>query len=134
MMRVWRVAVAVALLFTVAACDDSSSTTTSPGFTVGGTAGPVTAVTVTSGTNSTSGTSATTSQVMPGRTVQLAATAAYGANASQDVTSLATWSSSNPAVASVSTTGLVTGRAVGEADIFATYQSVTGSTHVSVTN
>jgi uncharacterized protein YjdB len=47
---------------------------------------------------------------------------------SQDVTSLATWVSSNTANATVSSAGVVTGVADGSGIIItATYQSVTGS-------
>jgi len=44
-----------------------------------------------------------------GATAQLTATATMGDGSTQDVTTLATWQSSNVAVATVSSTGVVTG-------------------------
>jgi hypothetical protein len=44
----------------------------------------------------------------------------------QDVTGLAEWSTSDPAIASVNSTGLVTPRATGEVAIRASYQGVIG--------
>ncbi|HJQ54384.1 MAG TPA: Ig-like domain-containing protein [Gemmatimonadaceae bacterium] len=43
------------------------------------------------------------------------------------------WSSSNPAIAAVSGSGLVTGKAAGNATIVATHRTVTGSATVTVT-
>lgn len=48
------------------------------------------------------------------------------------VTSTASWSSSNGAVATVNASGAVTGVGDGDADITATYQSVSGKAHVTV--
>jgi hypothetical protein len=53
--------------------------------------------------------------------------------APQNVTAQATWSSSSPAVATVSASGVVTAIAVGEVDIAATYQTVVGRLHVTIT-
>ena len=50
----------------------------------------------------------------------------------QDVTSLATWQSSNTSDATVSTSGLVTGVAAGTVVVQATYQNVTGSDQITV--
>jgi hypothetical protein len=67
-----------------------------------------------------------------GQTIQLNATAAFGGHqANQDVTSTATWQSSNAAVATVSG-GLVTAVAPGTVAIAATYQGMTGTVHISV--
>jgi hypothetical protein len=44
----------------------------------------------------------------------------------QDVTGLAEWSTSDPAIATVSSTGTVTARATGEVAIRASYQGGTG--------
>ena len=44
----------------------------------------------------------------------------------QAVTSVASWSSSNNSIATVSATGAVTGVAGGDADITATYQTISG--------
>jgi uncharacterized protein YjdB len=50
----------------------------------------------------------------------------------QDVSSLATWTSSNAAAATVSSTGVVTGVGPGGAVITATYSSVAGSAAITV--
>ena len=49
------------------------------------------------------------------------------------VTSQASWQSSAPTVATVNSAGLVSAVAAGEADITATYQSLSGKSHVTVT-
>jgi trimeric autotransporter adhesin len=66
-------------------------------------------------------------------TQQLLATGKNSDLSSCDITDLVTWSSSTIANATVSTTGLVSGVAVGSATITATLGSVTGSTGVTVT-
>ena len=71
-------------------------------------------------------------QIEAGQTRQLVATATQSTGATSDVTQQATWLSSAPAVATVSSTGLVTAVAQGEADISATYQSVKGTMGVGV--
>ena len=67
-----------------------------------------------------------------GGTSQLAATATLTTGTTQDVTSQATWQSSNTAVATVNATGLVTGVAAGAVQITATYQSVSGVDNLSI--
>ena len=67
-----------------------------------------------------------------GGAAQFTATAALSDTSSKSVTPDATWQSSNTAVAAVNA-GMVTGVAVGEADISATYQNVTGKLHVTIT-
>lgn len=67
-----------------------------------------------------------------GQTVTFAATAAFSDNTTSNVTTQATWESSNPAVATVSPTGVATFLAVGTVDVRATFRSVTGSTRVAV--
>jgi uncharacterized protein YjdB len=67
-----------------------------------------------------------------GGTSQFTATADYLDGSTEDVTSRASWTSSNSAVATVASGGLVTGVAPGAATISATYNSVTGSTTFSV--
>ncbi len=67
-----------------------------------------------------------------GQTSQLAATANYAKGTTQDVTSQATWTSATPAIATVSSTGLVTAVTAGVAEIRATYQNVTGSLQITV--
>lgn len=65
-------------------------------------------------------------------TSQFTATAALFDGSSQTVTSQASWQSSNTAVATVSSTGAVTGRASGSITISATYQSKTGSASITI--
>jgi len=68
---------------------------------------------------------------------QFVATAIYSDNTQQVVTGQATWVSSAPGIAQISTAGggrgNATGLAVGSATISATYNGVTGSTTLSVT-
>jgi hypothetical protein len=72
------------------------------------------------------------STAKPGDSAQFTATASLSNGTTQTVTNQATWQSSNTSVATVSSSGLVTMTSVGEVDIRATYQSVTGSAHVTV--
>ena len=67
-----------------------------------------------------------------GQTRQFVATATQSTGTTSDVTQQATWQSSAPAVATVSSTGLVTAVAQGDADISATFQSVRGTMGVGV--
>jgi Carboxypeptidase regulatory-like domain/Bacterial Ig-like domain (group 2) len=83
----------------------------------------VTAVLVTSG-----GASAQT-----GQSTQLTATATLSDGTTQTVTTQATWGSTNTAVATVSSAGVVTFVAPGDVDVRATYQSVMGTLHFAVT-
>ena len=69
--------------------------------------------------------------VTPGH--QATAVAAFADGSSREVTSGAEWSSSNTSVASVSSDGRVTPLAPGSTEIRATYQSVTGSAPLAVT-
>jgi hypothetical protein len=66
-----------------------------------------------------------------GQTSQLDAKATLTNGTSQDVTTLATWSSSNTAVASVTAGGLLQVLSAGSAQITATYQGVSGQFSVS---
>ncbi len=66
-----------------------------------------------------------------GATSRFTATVAYSDGSTRDVTSLATWTSSNSAVATVAA-GLVTGIASGAVTISATYQWLIGSTTFGV--
>ena len=50
----------------------------------------------------------------------------------RDVTSSAAWESSNPGIAAVSSTGMVTVVGNGELDVRATYQNVMGSMHLGL--
>jgi hypothetical protein len=67
-----------------------------------------------------------------GGTVQFTAMATFSNGITQDVTSQATWQSSNPAILTVSALGVVTAVGLGDADVRATYQSVSGSQHVTL--
>lgn len=68
-----------------------------------------------------------------GLTQQLTATGTYSDGTSQDLMSLVTWTSSSPAIATVSSSGLATGSSQGTATITATSGSVGGSTSITVT-
>jgi hypothetical protein len=61
-----------------------------------------------------------------GGTVQLTAMATKSDNSTQDVTSLATWSSTNTAIVTVSSSGLVTVKKGGACDVTAVYQGKMG--------
>lgn len=67
------------------------------------------------------------------QTSQLTATANFSSGAPQDVTSTATWGSSNSGIATVTSGGLVTAVGNGSATISATYQGTSGSLPVTVT-
>ena len=62
------------------------------------------------------------SAVVAGRSVQLVALAAFEGGTATNVTAAATWRTSDPAVATVSPTGLLTGLTVGETTVIADYQ------------
>ena len=68
-----------------------------------------------------------------GTSSQFTATAAFSNGSTQAVTSQATWTSSSVSIATVTNSGLVTATGAGEADINATYQAISGKSHVSVT-
>jgi Big-like domain-containing protein len=67
-----------------------------------------------------------------GGTSQMVATATLSGGTTQDVTTQATWQSSNTAVATVNASGLATGIAAGSVQITATYQSVSGIDNVTI--
>jgi len=60
------------------------------------------------------------------------ATGTYSDGSTQNLTSTATWTSSNTAVATVSTSGVATGVALGTATITAASGTITGSANLSV--
>lgn len=66
-------------------------------------------------------------------TVQLTATLHYSDGSTADVSSTATWSSSNVRIAAVSSTGLVTGKKPGTVTITATASGFSGTSTVTVT-
>lgn len=68
----------------------------------------------------------------PGDTAQFQATATLSNGTSRTVTTQAAWESSDQNVATVTSGGVVTAVAAGEAEIRATYQSVTGGLRVTV--
>jgi hypothetical protein len=63
----------------------------------------------------------------------LSATAAFSDGSSQSVTSQATWETNNAAVATVSTAGVATFLAAGDAELKATYRGMSGTARVAVT-
>jgi hypothetical protein len=65
-------------------------------------------------------------------TQQFTATGTYSNNTTQDLTGLVTWSSSTRSIATITTTGLLTGVSGGQSLIKASYSSITGSTQVTV--
>ena len=67
-----------------------------------------------------------------GASSQFTATAVGPDGAQTNVTSQATWRSSNEAVVSVAQGGMVRAVAIGSADVSATYNGVTGSTRLNV--
>ncbi len=69
-----------------------------------------------------------------GSSLQLNAFAHYNDGTSSNVTRSATWSSSATAIASISSSGLMTPIAAGSADVQANYGGMTGSAQVSVTD
>jgi uncharacterized protein YjdB len=75
----------------------------------------------------------TTTLSAVGQTTQLTATATLLGGTSSNVSTQATWQSSNDGVAVISATGLVTASGYGIADISAAYQGMTGGVSVSVT-
>jgi hypothetical protein len=68
-----------------------------------------------------------------GGSSQFSAIATMSDGTAQDVTATSTWTSSNTADATVTSTGVVTGVAPGTVAIQATYQSVTGSDQITLT-
>jgi hypothetical protein len=112
----------VVAVFVLPAC---SGSTTSPSFT----RGPLSDVFVSMyGHN---GTFTIEGAVLLGRTFQLTATARFS-NGGEDVTNAATWESSNPDVAPISSGGLLTGLAEGLTVVTATYQGKSGALPVLV--
>jgi hypothetical protein len=67
-----------------------------------------------------------------GQSLQLAATGSFSNGSTQDLTSSATWSSSQTSVATVGTSGLATAGGHGSASIIAASGSISGSTLILV--
>jgi hypothetical protein len=72
------------------------------------------------------------SAIAKGTTEQFMATGVYSDGSSGDLTSSATWSSSNPTAASISTGGLASANAPGVTAIAASFNSISGSTSLTV--
>jgi trimeric autotransporter adhesin len=68
-----------------------------------------------------------------GLTQQFKATGRYSDNSSKDLTNSSTWSSSNTAAATISSSGIATAKGLGSTTITATYSGVTGTTTLTVT-
>ncbi len=68
----------------------------------------------------------------PGTVQQFTATGTYSDGKGYDITSQVSWSSLDPSVATVSDSGLATAVAAGTATVTATYESISGSTVVTV--
>src|SRR5438067_972940 len=105
-------AAAVAIALGMAGCSDSSpAPTPSP---------------------SVSSVSVTGSTPNVGATTQFSATATLSNGTTQAVTSQASWQSTDTTVATVSSSGAVTGVDGGNADVRATYSGVAGSLGIAV--
>jgi uncharacterized protein YjdB len=97
-----------------------------------------TTVTVSSATLVSISVSPAAISVPPGTTRQFTAAAIYSDGSSQNVTGMATWQSSAPAVASISTAGGTRGQmkslSAGTATITASYGGLSGTASVTVTS
>jgi Big-like domain-containing protein len=113
LLRSWQeVVVATVAMINLAACGSSPSPTAPSAVTVA-------TIGVTSASQATA-------------SFQLTATARLSDGSARDVTSTATWTSSNALFATVSPTGIVTVVGSGELDVRAVYQNITGTLHLSV--
>src|SRR2546428_140754 len=100
--------------------------------TLGGVSGSTT-LTVTNATLSTITVTPTNPSIANGTTRQFTATGTYSDFTTQDLTTQVTWSSSNPAFATIGSAGLATSVAAGTTTITATLGGVSGSTTLTVT-
>ena len=116
------IVLAAALLLStiVCACGSSDSTT------------PTTPTTPSTPSPSVTSVAVTGQAPNVGLTSQFTSTATLSNGTTQNVTSQATWQSSNAAIATVSNAGVVTAVAPGEVDITATYQSVAGRARITI--
>jgi len=76
--------------------------------------------------------SPSTATLKVGETQQFTATAHYSDSSTADVTTLATWESTNETVGTISVAGLFTANATGTTTVKATYDSKTGTADVTV--
>jgi uncharacterized protein YjdB len=90
-------------------------------------------VTVTDATLTTIAVTPATTSIAKGLSQQLTATGTFSDASSHDISATATWSTSNAAVATVSTTGLVQGVSAGSATITAASNSVSATAQITVT-
>ena len=74
----------------------------------------------------------TNSIILTGASQQFTATGTYSDGSTQNITSQATWASSNTVVATINTAGLATGNSAGDATISAALTGVTGSALLAV--
>jgi trimeric autotransporter adhesin len=74
-----------------------------------------------------------TPSIAIGKTQQVTATASFDNGSTDNITDSASWTSSDVSIATVSSTGLVTGVAQGSATISATLDGISGSTSVNIT-
>lgn len=117
-MRKAAVCLTICILFALTACGGSG------GATATNKTGPtVTSIQVTGVSGS----------IVAGQTQQLAAAATYSDGSTKDVTSIATWSSSDANVVTITTGGMLTAKASGQCSVSAKIGSVGGSLAVTVT-
>ena len=72
------------------------------------------------------------SSITLGQTAQLVATGTFTDKTTQDLTDLVSWSASQPSVATVSATGVVTSRAVGSTAVTASLGDISASGQITV--
>ena len=105
-----------------------TATITATSGSVSGTA----SLTVSSATLVTIAVTPTNPSMAVGTTKQFAATGTFSDSSTQDLTGSVLWTSSSPAVASISAQGLATSLTTGNSTITAVYGSITGSTTLTV--
>jgi trimeric autotransporter adhesin len=72
--------------------------------------------------------------IKPAATQQFSASGVFGDGSTRDITSSATWTSSNPAIATIDANGLATAVALGSTTITATDSGKTQNTTLTVSN
>jgi len=72
--------------------------------------------------------------IKPAATQQFSASGVFGDGSTRDITSTATWASSNPAIATIDASGLATAVALGSTTITATDSGMKQSTTLTVSN
>ncbi len=109
----------LSLLFVVAGCGDSNNE-----FVFTGTAPNVALTSIT--------VAPATAAIVDGETLQYTATATFSNGTQQVATNEVAWTSSNPAAATISATGLATGQGQGETTITASLNGVSGQATLTV--